>query len=294
MSNYIKKLFLTCCLLCFVICNIFAQTITEETTKTEETTVIKKRPLFIVPTQHLYIGLYAGYANNNLYGSEAIEDYYNYFGGIIKTKYKSGNGWTIGIPIRYKFFSWLSLQAEPTFITKNYSYKRSTKGLTADKMWVDRMIGGTYQNTTNSFVDFPIMINISARIVNPKLRMFVNAGGFFGVWAASKVEGKLNSVDSNPYDPAKYGNRYAEYDEYLQFDKKRDNLFDAGLLVGLGMEYSFKVCTIFAEWRYNYSLTDLQKKYDTVEMVPNMNDTWTMQAGILFNSLLFKRKYKKG
>ncbi|GMO46428.1 MAG: hypothetical protein Ta2B_27970 [Termitinemataceae bacterium] len=232
---------------------------------------------------HWYIGVYGGISDNTLYGSKISEKYRNYsassyFKVNYKTLYSNETGFTVGIPIRYQILSWLAVQTEPTFITKNYSWKRSSS---------DSSVNRTYQNITNSFIDFPIMINFSYPVWIKNLRIYANVGGFLGVWILSHAMGTTNIIAPDVYDMERHYNQYADYDENIPFDSRRDNQFDAGLLAGTGFQYSFKAFNIFFEVRFNYSLTDLQKPYDTVEQVPNMNDTWTFFAGVMFNAALF-------
>jgi hypothetical protein len=242
------------------------------------------------PEYHWYLGAYGGYANNTLYGSKDIEKFYTYNlqGTQAGITYYSGDGWTVAIPVRYQIFNWLAVQIEPSFITKNYSWQRSGQGSND----VD-LFNKTYQKTTNSFIDLPVMANLSMGLGVQQFRLFVNAGFFVGIWAASKVEGKQPSLSQDVYNPGSA--EYETYNEYVTFDTKRDNIFDGGLLFGAGFQYLLKPCTFFVEWRFNYSLTDMQINYDKQEQFANMNDTWTLHAGVIFNAGLFdifKRKDK--
>jgi hypothetical protein len=100
----------------------------------------------------------------------------------------------------------------------------------------------------------------------------------------SRIKGAALSIAENPWDPeAIY---YESYDEKVPWDNRRDNRFEAGLLAGIGVQYAFPVCTLYVEGRFNYSLTDLQKNY-MLQKVPRINDTITIQAGLLFNADIF-------
>jgi hypothetical protein len=209
-----------------------------------------------------YFGVYGGYANNTLYQGGAE----NSRSG--KT-YESGPGWTIGIPLRFQIFNWLAVQVEPVFITKNYGYSSP-------------LFGGNYFNqTTNSFVDFPVLVNLSIPLAGISgLRLFVNGGGFLGYWAASHEYGRSSPMEQTAEDPLGI---YYEYDADYTFDERRDSRFDGGLVAGAGVQYEFRWFGVFAEWRYNYSLSDLQKPYQKQDFPPLMNDTWTVQLGIMIN-----------
>jgi hypothetical protein len=211
------------------------------------------------PVEHpWYFGVYGGYANNTLYQGGAENSRPG------KT-YESGYGWTIGVPVRFQIFDWLAVQAEPVFITKNYGY-------------YSPVFGTDYFNqTTNSFVDFPVLVNLSVPLPGINgLRLFVNGGFFLGVWVTSHENGRTLSLS----DPR---GAYYEYDEDYEFDERRDSRFDGGLTAGAGVQYEFRWFGVFAEWRYNYSLSDLQKPYQKQDFSPLMNDTWTVQLGIMIN-----------
>lgn len=212
------------------------------------------------------IGLYGGYANNDLYqgGAEHSRP------GKV---WENGHGWTFGILARFQIFNWLALQTEAVFITKNYGYYYRPFGY---KM---------YNDTANSFVEFPLMLNLSIRPAGrgllAGLRLYANAGGFLGVWAASHEKGRGLSVMSD--NPAYL------YDKDYEFDDRRDNRFEYGLAAGLGVQYEISRTSVFVECRYNHGLSDLQKTYQ-YKLAPQMNSTWTVQAGFLVNPGKIKQR----
>ncbi|MDR3172404.1 MAG: PorT family protein [Treponema sp.] len=216
-----------------------------------------------------YFGIYGGYAHNTLYQGGAEDSRPG-------KAWESGHGWTIGIPVRFQIFNWLAVQVEPTFITKNYRYSSP-------------IFGGDYFNqTTNSFFDIPVLVNLSIPLAGISgLRLFVNGGVFLGVWAASHEYGRSIPIAQTPSDPI---GLYYEYDEDYTFDERRDSRFDGGFVAGAGVQYEFRWFNVFAEWRYNYSLSDLQKPYQKQDFSPLMNDTWTVQLGIMINPGKIKGK----
>jgi len=214
-----------------------------------------------------YAGISAGYTNNGLYTNEHNRAF---------TEYERGHGFEVSASGRYRFTEWFALQGEIQFIQKDYVLKRTEQ--------FDRV----QSEITNSFINFPIMTQFS--FGNQTLRGFLNTGGFIGVWVDSRRKGTALGLLVDPYDPDKV--TYYDYDEKVTFDDRRDNLFDAGLLLGAGIQYSFKPVTVFLEGRFNYGLTDLQKDY-MYEKVPRINDTFIIQAGILFNRDIL-RTIKRG
>ncbi|MDR0708737.1 MAG: PorT family protein [Spirochaetaceae bacterium] len=210
---------------------------------------------------HWHIGLSGGYANNSLYTST---------GGRPLTEYESGHGLELGIPVRYQFSPWFAVQAELRYIQKNYTWRRTGQ---YDKV---------YSTVTNSFIDIPLMVNLS--LGGEKLKVFANTGGYAGLWIDSRRKGTQIENTQDPFSGAVF---YYDYDEPVEFDDRRDARFEAGLLAGLGLQYAFKPCAIFLEGRYYYGLTDLQQDYG-YNMIPRMKSTFALTMGVLFNHNFIK------
>jgi hypothetical protein len=219
------------------------------------------------PVEHpWYFGVSGGWTRNTLYQGGA-EDYRP------TQEWESGGGWTAALIARYQLFNWLGLQAEPSYITKNYATR-----------WT-----GTYQylgknTTTNGFIEVPLLANLSigAGDDNARLRLFVNAGFVMGAWVDSREKGRAPILpDTHPL----YGSSAdtAAYDTVYTFDERRDNRFDAGFLAGFGAQFDLQAFSVFTECRYNYAFTSLQKQYQEHAFAPQMNDTWSVRAGILIN-----------
>jgi hypothetical protein len=215
---------------------------------------------------HWHIGVAGGYTRNQLYTSE---------GAHVFTAYDAGDGFAISIPVRYQFNSWFALQTELQYIQKNYSWRRTEQ------------YTGLSSEITNSFISVPLMANFS--VGGSRLRGFLNAGGYLGVWVESRRKGTWQGFADN-VDPDKVV--YFDFDEKVDFNKDRDNQFDAGLLLGIGLQYAFNPCAVFLEGRFNYGLTDLQKDY-MYDKAPRINDTFVFTAGVVFNSAIFNT-FKKG
>jgi hypothetical protein len=218
---------------------------------------------------HWYVGLSGGYTNNWLYTST---------GNRALTEYNDGPGFEISVPVRYRFASWFALQAEIQYIQKNYIWNRTEQ------------YGRIYTKNINSFIDIPLMAHFS--FGGPRLRGFLNAGGYIGFWAAGRRKGTEREYTVNVFD-IDNSSFYYDFKEKYEFNKTRDNRFDAGLLAGIGMQYELEPCVIFIEGRFNYGLTDLQKDYQ-YGLIPRINDTVAVQIGVLFNqkmlTMLFGEK----
>ncbi len=202
------------------------------------------------------VGVEGGVVHNTLLASKCYDYDRHYTGGT--------NG-IIGIPVRYDFHEWFGLQAEVSYLAKEYSMYRS-----------DIYEGNSY-NYTNSYINIPIYARFS--FGGSKVRGYLLAGGFLGAWLDSNVEGsQLRYFDKDR------ANNYDNYhfDEKVHFDSRRDNRFDAGVSGAIGVEYQFaKRFSVFAEGRYLYSLTDMQKGY-MLKKPSKHNSTFAFQVGFMY------------
>jgi hypothetical protein len=115
-------------------------------------------------------------------------------------------------------------------------------------------------------------------------RLFLNLGGFLGGWVYGKESGEGQTYGNN------VANHTASYSSRYEFDSDRDNRFDGGLLVGFGIEAKIADVSLFAEGRYQYSMSDLQKPYQKVTYVAQHNSTWQIRAGVIINAGIFGGK----
>lgn len=204
------------------------------------------------------LGLSAGYTNNTLETSSA------YF---YDRNFSSSGGFSIALTGGYQFKEWVSLEADLSFMQKNYKTFRTNSSISYE-----------HSNITNGYLNVPIYARFS--FGGKKLRGFTTLGGYVGYWASGHIEGVVSNVSFNPGENSPY-----KYDEKYTFDSRRDNRFEAGLMGGLGVEYLF--CNrykVFLEGRYYYSLTDMQKKY-MLEQMPRYNNTFLVQVGFSFRFL---------
>lgn len=196
------------------------------------------------------IGAMAGYTRNELSTSS---------GYFYDRNYKSYGGFTVGVPVRYEFKDWFALQADLSYMQKNYHITRSD------------MYSEIYSKTFNGFVELPVYAKFS--FGGRKLRGFLNLGAYSGVWVSRREKGGNYSVSEK---------KVIEYDESVPFDSRRDNRFDGGLLIGIGLQYGITDrIEVFAEGRYYYGLTDLQRNYMDGQM-PQYNNTLVFQVGCMF------------
>jgi hypothetical protein len=205
----------------------------------------------------LYMGFLGGYTHNHLYTSVGYRP---------STAYENKDGFAAGVPIKYVVNDWFCLQTEFSVLQKNY------KWLHTDYYAFDST---PYQNVKNTYLQLPVMTQFS--FGGEQLRGFCALGGFAGYWAGSRIKGM--ALDLNEMEYA--------YNEKYAFDKRRDNRIEYGLVFGWGLEYKYEnYCTIVLEGRYYYSTSDLQKNY-MLGLIPRYNDTYVIQAGVLFNLASF-------
>ncbi|WP_459188719.1 porin family protein [Parabacteroides sp. APC149_11_2_Y6] len=203
------------------------------------------------------VGVQAGYTHNSLSTTS---------GYAYDRNYDSKGGFTVGIPVQYEFVDWFALQADLSYTQKNYFSYRS------------HQYRDINSETKNGFMQLPVYAHFS--FGGEKLRGFVNAGAYAGYWVSSKTKGNQNQYFYSLIDP----NATAPYhfDEKVPFDSRRDNRFDGGLMIGLGLKYQLTPqIQLLAEGRYYRGLTDLQKNY-MLNQVHRYNDTFTLQLGCMF------------
>lgn len=210
------------------------------------------------------VGIEGGYNKNYLITNNANRPF---------TNYKPLSSFTIGIPVQYQIADWFAVEADPTFIQKNYRQERSA------------FFSGVFQNNYNTYVQLPLMAHFM--FGGNRLKGFTNVGLYGAYWMASTVKGVmpniLNNVDNNTatnsiYD---YNNPY-NYNEKYTFDNRKDNRLEIGWLAGLGIGYDVTShINVFAEGRLLYGFTDQQKAYETNQM-PRYNTTMGINAGVLY------------
>lgn len=209
----------------------------------------------MLATAQWKVGIEGGVVHNTLLVSKCY-DYDRHYSGA--------TNWVIGVPVRYDFRDWFGLQAEVSYLAKDYSMYRS------------EIYEGNYYNYTNSFINIPIYARFS--FGGSKVRGYVLAGGFIGAWLDSYVEG--NQMSYFQTDGFSYSSYH--FDEKVPFDSRRDNRFDAGLSGAIGVEYQFaKRFSVFVEGRYLYSLTDMQKEY-MLKQPTKHNSTFAFQVGVMY------------
>ena len=157
------------------------------------------------------VGLNAGYT----YNSYSIDTQYAY-----DFNYDGLGGLTVGIPVEYGILDWLAVRADLTYLQKGHT--------------MSRVYDPTYRDRRDHYLSLPVMARFS--FGGEKVRGFLHAGGYMGYWAKSRVQGMERSNSSILDDllADKDPTVFVAYDHKYEFNSKRDNRFDAGLVGGVG------------------------------------------------------------
>ena len=163
-----------------------------------------------------------------------------------------------GLIGQYSFLDWLAVRAELDYTHRNWGmYRESIKSLDI--------------NHLNQYILLPVMASLSWG--GSSLRGFVNLGEYQGFWASAYRYGKeTNSFSRRDYD----------FSEKVQFNDEKDQRWDIGFLVGLGIEYRFaRHWAVQLEGRYWHSLESQVKQYMRVKDY-RYNNTFTGQVTMFY------------
>src|SRR5450755_4755326 len=122
--------------------------------------------LSLSATAQLYIGAEAGANKNYLITGNASESF---------TNYQNMRGLSGGIPVLYQVTDWFAIQADPSYIQKNYKIVRTG------------FFTGVYQENRNAYIQLPLMAQFS--FGGHALKGFVNLGMYGAYWLSSRVKG---------------------------------------------------------------------------------------------------------
>lgn len=210
-----------------------------------------------------YWGVKAGISNNYLRTNISNRAF---------TETRSAPGYNVGVIVKYHFKNWLSIQAEPDIIQKNYSINRTG------------IYTGIYQSYRNTFFQLPVTMQVSFQKKN--IGAFFSAGLYGAYWAYGKVKGAVpNILDIS--DSIGTNGQVIEtfavhtFSEKYRFDARKDRRFEFGWLMDAGFGYQLKKqYNLFIEGRFYYSLSDHQKAY-MENQLPKYNETISISIGLL-------------
>ena len=201
---------------------------------------------------------YNSYSRDNHYMSDW--HYKGAWGKIASSSHYVPIG-TIGVMGQYDFNDWFGIRADLNWTNKaNHQY---------------RTMVSTDFETLNNYIQLPVMASFS--FGNQKLRGFLNVGVYGGYWINSYYLGGQQFVTSGTTITGIIKN---------DFDEKRDQRFDYGLVGGIGIEWRFKFLKKNWAWqiveaRYYYSTKSIQKDYMRIQD-PRYNTTLALQSGLCY------------
>jgi len=171
------------------------------------------------------VGVEGGYTNNFLFTNNSNRQF---------TNYKPQGGAGASMIAQYRFSNWLAVESGVQYMMKNYKLERTD------------FFQGIYQHSSNGYIQVPLKADFM--FGGKRLIGFLNLGVYGAYWAYGHVKGSMPNI-LNPIDSlATTGNFYNvtkpfNYDEAYSFDKKRDNRFEFGWVIGLGISYR-----LFSRW----------------------------------------------
>ena len=179
------------------------------------------------------------------------------------TDYRYVDEWggMAGVTTQYNFFEWLGLRAELNFAQRSY---RHTRYEFADNLSV------RYEN---NYLLLPVTVNFS--FGGQKVRGFVNAGVYAGVW----LNGKRGGTEKNSMG----GGSAFQFSEPYKFNAEKDQRGDFGYTGGIGIEYRFH-----EHWMAQieaicyYSVISTTKQYMDHQKDYRYNTTIGLQAGVAY------------
>ena len=179
------------------------------------------------------------------------------------TDYRYVDEWggMAGVTTQYNFFEWLGLRAELNFVQRNY---RHTRYEYADNLSV------RYEN---NYLLLPVTVNFS--FGGQRVRGFVNAGIYAGVWLSGKRGGtEMNSMG---------GGSAFQFSEPYHFNSEKDQRGDFGYTGGIGIEYRFHEHWLAQiEATCYYSIISTTKQYMDHQKDYRYNTTIGLKAGIAY------------
>jgi hypothetical protein len=182
-------------------------------------------------------------------------------------------GFNIGLPFRYKVYPWLYITTAPGVVQKGYSMDRS------DSLY------GEYDRHINTYLQLPVGVSLTYDVW--RLRGTLDPGVYAGYWLSGRVKGAVADVfgvseTTNTAGQTSEQFRLSPYDESYSFLSQRDNRWEFGWVLGLGLQYHLTGrYWLTTSGRYYQSLTSQEKA--AVSPIPAYNRTWTFSIGGLWS-----------
>lgn len=228
----------------------------------------------------IQIGAKAGFIN-----STASVDTRN----IAFTETESLNGLQLGLVYDHDISSTFSIRTELLYAEKGY---RVRKYFDASYFDTKKLQNSSYWQLQMNYLEVPILFKWN--VESARLKFYLNAGFYGAYWFSGKNTGSFFTANlGDPFYARKTASEKYDFDNDFGANKRKDNRFDIGAVVGTGLAYKIKQGEFFLEGRYNYGFAD---RYTFESAAPKYyqtqtNKNWSVTFGFMFN--LKPKKLKK-
>ncbi|MBK6545081.1 MAG: PorT family protein [Saprospiraceae bacterium] len=164
----------------------------------------------------------------------------------------STGGWAISIPFEHSLSKALAFQTEFTWIQKGAEVN-STE-------YISRTLVNSNVSITINYIEIPMLLKAS--IPFHKMDLQFLGGGY----AAIGISAKMKAT-------AAAGTQTASATQDLDFEENMMNRFDAGLLIGTGIQFSNK---FFIQAKYNLGLSNIDHSGDPNSAIYNRGLVFSM------------------
>ena len=185
-------------------------------------------------------------------------------------------GYSIGLQLNYSLSKSIILETGICWIQKNYSFRRTGTYV------------GIYDQFTNNYLQIPFTLQLKV-FEKKKWQVFLNIGSFVSYLTNVKVNGvipnpfnTMNQLDIEGQEVLDF--YFTNYSKEYHFNSLKENLYEFGLLTGLGLQYNLNEKIAFIlDYRLYQSLTDTQRKHIS-NHISKINQTYVLSIGLIFKS----------
>ena len=203
------------------------------------------------------LGIDVGLTNNKL-------NFSSKYGNL---KLTSNYGYMINLIIEHKLDKWLSFDASPGVIQKNYSI---------------RNISNINQDIDNTYLHLPLSMTYQVSLLR-NVNISGSFGAYYAYWISSVVSGVAPNVFELSSNPKGDELIKVENIDYKYKFTKQDNKSELGWILKLGIEYGiFNHISFIINTQYYQSITDQQKRINELES-EKRNRTLALTSGILYH-----------
>ena len=203
------------------------------------------------------LGVKGGWTYNSL----SVNTQYAY-----DLRYKGSHTFDAGVWAQCMFLPWIGVRADLEWVNKPFRLTRSYSS-----------VQNIEYNQYDGYVSLPVTATI--RVGAGRVHGYANLGGYVAYWATSSYDGNALTLSKPELLPQTFYTLPVEGSR--EFDDRRDNRFEAGLVGVLGLEVEFiPQWFLGVEARYYYALTSRVKDYMPNFYNPQYNNTFTLSLTV--------------